>query len=91
MHGYGGSGALFYKCLKELSRHFNVLVVDMIGMGSSSRPSDFNYKDFSPEQTIDYFVEYLEAWRKAMKLEKFILAGHSFGGYIVGNYAVKYH
>ena len=26
-----------------------------------------------------------------MKLERFVLAGHSLGGYIVGNYALKYH
>ena len=25
-----------------------------------------------------------------MGLEKFVLAGHSFGGYIVGNYACRY-
>lgn len=25
-----------------------------------------------------------------MKLKNFILAGHSFGGYIVGHYALKY-
>ena len=26
-----------------------------------------------------------------MKVKNFFLAGHSFGGYVVGNYALKYH
>ena len=60
-------------------------------MGSSSRPKDFDYETFTAQQAVDYFVDYLENWRKIMKLEKFILAGHSFGGYIVGNYALKYY
>lgn len=60
-------------------------------MGASSRPEDFSDK-FTPEQSIDYFVEYLEKWRVAMgDIKDFYLAGHSFGGYLVGNYAVKYH
>lgn len=60
-------------------------------MGASSRPSDYS-KNFTPEKSIDYFVEYLERWRVSMgDLKDFYLAGHSFGGYVVGNYAVKYH
>ena len=60
-------------------------------MGGSSRPGDYD-KKFTPEQSIDYFVEYLERWRKEVgDLDDFYLAGHSFGGYIAGNYASKYH
>ena len=48
--------------------------------------------DFTAEQSISYFVEYLEKWRVEMgNIKDFYLAGHSFGGYIVGNYASKYH
>jgi pimeloyl-ACP methyl ester carboxylesterase len=34
----------------------------------------------------------MEAWRVAMNnLTGFYLAGHSYGGYLCGNYAVKFH
>jgi pimeloyl-ACP methyl ester carboxylesterase len=40
---------------------------------------------------IDYFTEYFEKWRIKMGIhEKFHLAGHSLGGYLVGNYVCKY-
>ena len=42
IHGYGGSGALFYKVIKNLSVHFRTICIDIIGMGASSRPEDFN-------------------------------------------------
>ena len=48
VHGYAGSGALLYKIFKGLSEHFKVVVVDIIGMGSSSRPKDFNYNEMTP-------------------------------------------
>ena len=35
-------------------------------------------------------MESLEKWRKAMKLEKFVLLGHSLGGYISCCYALQY-
>ena len=60
-------------------------------MGSSSRPKDYDKKGFNPEQSINYFVEYIEKWRQAMDITDFYLAGHSWGGYMVGNYACKYH
>lgn len=60
-------------------------------MGGSSRPGDYG-KVLTAEESIDYFVEYMERWRKSMgNLDDFYLAGHSYGGYLVGNYASKYH
>ena len=38
VHGYGGSGVLLYKVFKDLSEHFNLYTIDLLGMGSSSRP-----------------------------------------------------
>ena len=35
-------------------------------------------------------MDFIESWRKALNLTNFYLAGHSYGGYIVGNYALKY-
>lgn len=60
-------------------------------MGGSSRPSNFDESKITPQETVDYFTNYLEEWRKVMKLDRFYLAAHSFGGFIMGNYALKYH
>lgn len=39
IHGYGASGIIFYKILKPLiEAGFHLILVDIIGMGSSSRP-----------------------------------------------------
>jgi|NOAtaT_7_FD_contig_81_549811_length_1034_multi_2_in_0_out_0_1 abhydrolase domain-containing protein 5 len=57
-------------------------------MGLSSR-QPFNIQN--PEEVIDYFVESINEWRKSMNIQSFILAGHSFGGYISGMYFKKYH
>ena len=57
-------------------------------MGASSRP-EFNIKD--PEKVDEYLIDWLEKWRVQMgDLKDFVLAGHSFGGYISGLYAIKY-
>ena len=60
-------------------------------MGSSSRPLDFHRHRFNEYFCIDYFTEYFEKWRIKMGYKKkFFIAGHSLGGYLVGNYVSKY-
>lgn len=45
----------------------------------------------SASDADDFFVQFLEKWRLAMgDMKDFFLAGHSFGGYICGHYAVRY-
>jgi cardiolipin-specific phospholipase len=41
-------------------------------------------------QTENFFIESLEKWREEMKLEEFILLGHSLGGYFASVYALRY-
>jgi cardiolipin-specific phospholipase len=38
----------------------------------------------------NFFVESLEAWRVANNITKFVLAGHSMGGYVAVAYAERY-
>jgi pimeloyl-ACP methyl ester carboxylesterase len=63
VHGYGGSGALFYKTLKGLSQHFYTICIDIVGMGASCRPV------FAPKDNSEgdlFFVQVFEKWRLAM-------------------------
>jgi hypothetical protein len=58
--------------IKELARHYKVYALDMIGFGRSSRPKR-RFK--TPEQSEDFFLGYFEAWRQALKLDRFTLIG----------------
>jgi len=88
IHGYGASSMNFYKVIKPLSENYHLILIDIIGMGGSSRPL-FNFTD--PSKIDEFLVDWLERWRLKMEnLDNFILAGHSFGGYVSGLYAIKY-
>jgi len=52
VHGYGGSGVLMYRLFKGLSRKFRVICIDILGMGSSSRPP-FNCEN---GQEADFYL-----------------------------------
>lgn len=91
MHGYGGSGSVFYNVLEYLTPHFCVIFVDLTGMGGSSRVNDIDVSKITAEEFVDYFVRHLEAWREKLKLTDFFLACHSFGGFIGSHFALRNH
>ena len=90
VHGYGGSGAMQFLMYEQLSRYFRVYFIDVIGMGLSSRASDFDSNSVDYSKCLDYMVSYIEKWRAAMGLSGFYLAGHSFGAHQVGHYTLRY-
>jgi pimeloyl-ACP methyl ester carboxylesterase len=47
IHGYGSSSVLFYRIIKYLMVNFQIYLIDMLGMGGSSRPDDFDKDNFS--------------------------------------------
>lgn len=88
IHGYGASGALLYKVWKHLQPHFNLYVIDLVGMGSSTRP---RFDCTTGESADEYMIFYIEKWRVAMNnMTDFILSGNSYAGYLAGTYALRY-
>ena len=91
MHGFGSSSALYYRMIGRLQNKFRVVLVDIIGMGGSSRPDNYEKGEINAKESVEYFINYFEKWRKNFgNLKNFFLAGHSLGGYLAGHYAVKY-
>jgi len=95
LHGYGAGLGFFYKNFEGLSRvtGWKLYALDMLGMGNSSRPP-FRIHAKEPEAKIreaeNWFIDALEEWRQARRIEKFTLLGHSLGGYLAVSYALKY-
>lgn len=85
VHGYGGCAETWEYQINHfaLSRDFRVVVPDLRGHGQSDAP-------FS-QYTMDEMVQDLYEVYRALELpERFILAGHSFGGSISIEYADTY-
>ena len=91
LHGYMNASAYFYRNLVGLSQYYqSIYAVDLLGWGLSSRPPFDSLLDDSTQTAEDFFVESLELWRQAHKLDRMILAGHSMGGYIAVAYCERY-
>lgn len=95
LHGYGAGLGFFYKNFEPLSRlpGWKLYALDMLGMGGSTRPPfKIHAKDHKAKiaEAESWFIDALEEWRKARKIEKFTLMGHSMGGYMAVSYALKY-
>lgn len=98
LHGYMNGALYFYRNLVGLSNYGfggEVYALDMLGWGLSSRPkfqtkAIQGYESDDTHATEQVFVESLEEWRKAHKIDKMVLGGHSMGGYLATAYAEKY-
>ena len=86
IHGFGAGLLQFYKNLDHLHSARSVHALDLPGFGRSTRQPFPRHSDNAEQK----FVDYLEVWRKAMRLERFVLLGHSFGAYIACAYTLQY-
>jgi pimeloyl-ACP methyl ester carboxylesterase len=86
VHGMGAGVGFWVLNLQFFARVRPVYAFDLLGFGQSSRP-EFPNEAMLAEME---FVESIEEWRKSMNLDKFILLGHSLGGFLAASYAIRY-
>jgi proline iminopeptidase len=83
MHGGPGADHLYMLSLKELSKQYRLIFVDHRGNGKS-KISDYATLNF------EYFTADIENLRKHLSINKWAVLGHSFGGMVAQEYALRY-
>ncbi len=79
MHGTGGHAEAYLRNIRELSRHFHLIIFDFVGHGWSDAP-DMPY-------TLDVYASHLEELLSALGVERCHLSGESLGGWVAAWYA----
>ncbi len=80
IHGAGGSSTIWFKQIREFSKHFNVLLLDLRGHGNS-KPTKHNFWNnrYSFENIAKDVIEVLDH----LKLKKSHFVGISLGSIII--------
>ena len=92
IHGIGSSSAAWRDIPEALSKivtsrkeHFHTINIDLIGFGKSDKPLTANYTIKGYSEFITDFLSEIGI----MKEEKITLVGHSLGGYIAAEVAIR--
>ena len=86
IHGFGCGIVQFFKNLDHLHRDRRLYALDLPGFARSTRipfPEE-------AEAVEAAFVSALERWREGVGLERFVLLGHSLGGFLSLSYSMTH-
>ena len=75
IHGFGNNLQSWRSITPLLSEHYNIFALDLLGFGLSDKPIDYDYSNANQAKTVGEFAD-------ALKLDSFIVGGHSLGGAI---------
>ena len=82
IHGGGGGVNSWQSSLEELSRHYTVYAPDLPGFGHSQSRND--------RFQLSEYVEFMNEFVHTLGLRRFHLIGHSLGGGIALQFALKF-
>lgn len=86
VHGFASGVALWLLNLDDLAQDRPVYAFDLLGFGRSSRPR-LSRDSLEAEYQ---FVQSMEEWRAQVGLDRFVLLGHSMGGFLAASYALRF-
>ena len=80
VHGLGGCARIWQPLASLLADRYYLVAPDLRGHGASPVPGSY---------TADELLADLSGFVEARRLEKFVIVGHSFGGLLATEYAVR--
>jgi pimeloyl-ACP methyl ester carboxylesterase len=83
LHGIGASAERWLLVAPTLSKYFRVIVPDIIGFGYSDKPT--------VEYTMDFFIDFFQGLLSSLQIDRPILVGSSFGGYLATEFAIRFN
>jgi pimeloyl-ACP methyl ester carboxylesterase len=83
IHGWNGSTFNMRYTIPELAQRYRVIAVDLLGYGYSARPADGDY-------SIGGQVEFVRKVMDRLGVSRAALLGHSMGGAIAIQFALRY-
>ena len=83
VHGNSGNLTQWRAQLDHVRQSRRAVAFDLRGMGQSDVPRNADY-------SVNAMVDDVEAVTKALKLQRFVIVGHSYGGSVVAAYAARH-
>lgn len=74
LHGFLGSHKIWESTIKNLSRSYRIIAIDLPGHGGTAC--------FGYAHSMDLMAKCVKAVMDYLKLKKYVLIGHSMGGYV---------
>jgi pimeloyl-ACP methyl ester carboxylesterase len=73
LHGFLGSSQLWEKTIADLSKSYRVIAIDLPGHGKTPC--------FGYAHSMDLMAKCVKAVMDSLRLKKYVIIGHSMGGY----------
>ena len=77
IHGLNDQKTTWLKLIKLINSKYNIVAIDLLGHGQSSKPLNF---DYSLTSQADFLEGVIKDIISKEKIDSFYLAGHSMGG-----------
>ena len=82
LHGFLGSMQIWENLVSSLSKRYKVVMIDLPGHGKT--------ENFGYVHKMDLMAEAVKAVLNNLQLRRYVLIGHSMGGYVAMAFAEKY-
>ena len=91
VHGFWSAALIFYRMFDALSKNYKVICIDSLSHGINSRPETCS-GIVSPEAAEAWQLDWFEKVVNALPDlgHRFLLSGHSHGGWLVSLYASQH-